>query len=366
MPPTDRTLVRQAALLTLGLWLATGGLFMLPALLSDVRVYASMIAGIWSTILLGIPMSALILLIALKLRDAPGSARYGFTIAIALMMAVATTYLDAHKSAYLMQWLNPEMPAEPVAFRVMVGFVLWIPLFALIAALYLILIHNAQLAAQAREMIQAREEASRAALAAADAARMATAARLETLRYQLNPHFLFNTLNAISSAVVTGRADAAEAMLAKLCDFLRATLSAPKSGMVAIEDELQTLSDYLAIERSRLGERLRVEMLCPSDLRDVQVPALLLQPLVENAVKHGVGSTSRAVQVTVEVRREEALVHICVSDDAGGAGVATPGTGLGLANVRERLAAVYGTAASLDARRVAGGFRACIRFPAEA
>jgi len=367
MNPSNRTLIRQAALLTVGLWVATAGLFMLPALLSDFQVPISMTLGVVTTVLLGIPVSGFVLLSAMRFRDAPAWTRYGLTGATAMIVAAAITLIDAYKGAWLMRVFNPEMMPERVMFRAVVNFAGWAPLFALIAALYLILIHNAQMAAQAREMAETREAANRAALAAADAERMATSARLETLRYQLNPHFLFNTLNAISSAVVTGRADAAEAMLGKLCDFLRTTLTTPKSGMVAIEEELQTLSDYLAIEASRLGDRLRVEMHCPPDLREVPVPALLLQPLVENSIKHGVGSTSRTVVVTVDVAQIGEQIRICVSDDAGGGGLSLmpPGTGLGLANVRERLAAIYGDAASLDAAPTGNGFRACITFPAE-
>lgn len=366
MHPANRTLIRQAALLTVGLWIATAGLFMLPALLSDFPLSASMVAGVGTTVLIGIPISAIVLWSAMRFRDAPAWTRYGVTGAIAILVAAAITLIDAYKGAWLMRLLNPEMGPDRIMLHALANFAGWAPLFALIAAIYLILIHNAQMAAQARETAEAREAANRAALAAADAERMATSARLETLRYQLNPHFLFNTLNAISSAVVTGRADAAEAMLGKLCDFLRTTLTTPKSGMVAIEDELQTLSDYLAIEASRLGDRLRVEMHCPPDLREVPVPALLLQPLVENSIKHGVGSTSRPVAVMVDVARADERIRICVSDDAGGSGRASaaPGTGLGLANVRERLAATYGDRASLDAAPTDDGFRSCILLPA--
>jgi signal transduction histidine kinase len=365
MRSDHQILARQAALLTIGLWLATACLFLLPSVLLSIPFSASMLAGVGSTVVLGIPVSAIIYWSAQRFRDAPPWQHYGLTGAVAMAVAGVVTLIDAYKSAWLMHLLNPEMGPERVMFRALGSLAAWVPLFALIAALYLILIHNAQLAARAREVAEARENANRAALAAAEAERAATAARLETLRYQLNPHFLFNTLNAISSAVVTGRADAAEAMLGKLSDFLRTTLTAPASGMVAIEDELQTLADYLAIEGARLGERLNVEMNCPPELRDVPVPALLLQPLVENAIKHGVGSTSRLVAVSVDVAQHAEHVYICVTDDAGGSvrtsGV--PGTGLGHANVRERLAAIYGAAASLDAAPTGMGFRACVRLP---
>ncbi|MGB3845243.1 MAG: histidine kinase [Sphingopyxis sp.] len=365
MHGSHRTLSQQAAFLTIGLWIATAGLFLLPALLLDDPVSASMLAGVGSTVALGIPVSALIFWSALRFRDAAPWRRYGLTGLVAIAVAGVMTLVDAYKSAWLMRLLDPAMASERVMFRALANLAGWAPLFALIAAIYLILIHNEQLAVRAREVAEAREAASKAALATAEAERAATSARLETLRYQLNPHFLFNTLNAISSAVVTGRADAAEAMLGKLSDFLRTTLTAPATGMVAIDDELQTLADYLAIEGARLGDRLNVEMHCPPELRDIGVPALLLQPLVENAIKHGVGSTSRPVAVSIDVAQTGDTIRICVTDDAAGHGMApdAPGTGLGLVNVRERLAAIYGAEASLDAAPTGDGFRACIRFP---
>jgi signal transduction histidine kinase len=365
MHHANRTL-RQAILLTIGLWLATAGLFLLPALLSEYPVPPSLLANVATTMAAGIPLCGFVFWSASRFRDAPAWQRYGVTGVIALVVAALVTLVDALKGAWLMQQFDPGFKPERLVFHALVNFAGWAPLLALIAAIYLILIHNEQLAARARDLAEARERANRAALAVAEAERAATEARLETLRYQLNPHFLFNTLNAISSAVVTGRAEAAEAMLGKLCVFLRSTLTTPKNGMVAIEEELQTLSDYLAIEASRLGDRLRVEMHCPADLREVPVPAFLLQPLVENAVKHGVGSTSRAVTIWVEVARDGERIRICVSDDAGDRAEmpAAPGTGLGLANVRERLAAIYGTDARLDAAPGGGGFRACVHLPA--
>ncbi|PTQ12144.1 histidine kinase [Sphingomonas oleivorans] len=366
MDELDRTIRRQAIALTIGLWLATAGLFMLPALLSDYPFSASMVAGVGSTTVIGIFISAILFRVAWRLRETPLWRRYGATAMAAVGMAGLTTIMDAYKSQWLMRWLNPELGAENPVFRAIANFVGWVPLFALIAAIYLILIHNAQMAARARELADAREAANRAALAAAAAEGAATSARLEALRYQLNPHFLFNTLNAISSAVITGRADAAEAMLAKLCDFLRATLASAKTGLVAIEDELQTVSDYLEIEAARLGDRLKVEMQCPMALRETPVPAFLLQPLVENAIKHGVGATSRTVTLRIDVASIDAAVRICVRDDAGSACAGgAKGTGLGLANVRARLDAVYGARARLDATPSDDGFAACITLPAK-
>ncbi|RHW18851.1 hypothetical protein D1610_01505 [Sphingomonas gilva] len=367
MDGLDRTIRRQAITLTIGLWVANAGLFMLPALLSDFPMPAPMIVGIVTTVALGIPISAIVFRAAWRLRDAVPWRRYGATLLVAQAMAALIALIDAFKGAWLMHWFDPAFGVEDPGFRAIANFAGWAPLFALIAAMYLILIHNAQLSARARELADAREAASGAALAAAEAESAATAARLETLRYQLNPHFLFNTLNAISSAVVTGRADVAEAMLGKLSDFLRGTLTAPKNGMVTIEDELQTLSDYLEIEAARLGERLRVEMHCPPHLREVPLPGFLLQPLVENAIKHGVGATSRTVSVRIDVAEAEDAVRLCIADDAGAAPADADkaGTGVGLANVRARLAAIYGDAAQLDAGHRDGGFVACVTVPRE-
>jgi LytS/YehU family sensor histidine kinase len=284
---------------------------------------------------------------------------------LVVVLGFAGSAADAWKGLLLDKWLLPNAPDFVVAHRAVRQSVGFITEFAIIFSLHLVMLHVRDSAARAAELAAAREETARLALAAAAAESAATSAKLEALRYQLNPHFLFNTLNAISSSVLTGKPEAAEATLTRLCAFLRATLAASDSGMVAVEDELQTIADYLAIEKARLGDRLRLDFDCPPSLRDAAVPSFLLQPLVENAIKHGVGATSRAVTLRVDVSTpSEGELRITVSDDAPATRVAPiKGTGLGLANIRERLATVFGPGAFLEAAPTATGFRASVIMP---
>ncbi|MNE30167.1 Sensor histidine kinase YehU [compost metagenome] len=194
----------------------------------------------------------------------------------------------------------------------------------------------------------------------------ATAARLETLRYQLNPHFLFNTLNAISSHVVTGRANEAEDMLSRLSEFLRKTLVSEGEGLSTLEAELEMLHGYLEIEGVRFGNRLAVEFACPLSLMPALLPPFILQPLVENAIKYGVASTMRPVTVRIEAERStDGLLTLSVIDDGDGSAAVAPSAGVGLRNVRERLRVHYGDAAALASGATADGYRASICIPME-
>jgi hypothetical protein len=204
---------------------------------------------------------------------------------------------------------------------------------------------------QARELAQAQATAQHAQLAA--------------LRYQLNPHFLFNTLNAISAMIVTRRNDEAELMTDKLSSFLRSSLASDPTDLVPLDQELTLIEDYLEIESIRFGERLHVEIDCASDACGVPIPSFLLQPLVENAIKYGVAPSREPVNIRVIGRRVGDDLVVTVEDDGRGAGAAvkTGGAGVGLDNIRQRLAALYGDAASLTADARTPGFMATIRLP---
>jgi hypothetical protein len=191
------------------------------------------------------------------------------------------------------------------------------------------------------------------------------ATQLAALRFQLNPHFLFNALNALSSLVVVGRAAQAEEMIGRLSGFLRATLDAREGGMVRLEDELDMIEAYLDVERVRFDDRLEVRIVLPTDLRSAQVPPLLIQPLVENAMKYGVAPARRLVVVEIEAAIDGGDLLVTVRDDGEGAADVTGGGGVGLANVRERLALSYGASARLEAGpQPQGGYRAQVRLPA--
>ena len=200
-------------------------------------------------------------------------------------------------------------------------------------------------------------------LVAARASERAT--QLASLRFQLNPHFLFNALNALSSLVVVGRAAQAEEMIGRLSGFLRATLDAREGGMVPLEDEIEMIEAYLDVERVRFSDRLETRIVLPAELRGAQVPPFLIQPLVENAMKYGVAPARRLVTVEIVAALDAGDLVISIHDDGEGAEDVACGGGVGLTNVRERLALSYGPSAELDAGpRAEGGFRALVRVPA--
>ena len=196
---------------------------------------------------------------------------------------------------------------------------------------------------------------------------LAKEARLLALRYQIGPHFFFNALNAISTLVVTDRKAEATTTIARLADLLRATLEAPSDGMIPLGRELEIVRSYLAIEQVRFADRLSVDI--HADIRTLErlVPALILQPLVENAVRHGVASRDEPTRVTIRTALGDDVLTLSVSDDGAGVGGTSNGFGLGLANVRTRLEEVYGSAHRFAAGvSAAGGFHAEIVVPAGA
>jgi two-component system, LytTR family, sensor kinase len=194
---------------------------------------------------------------------------------------------------------------------------------------------------------------------------LAHAARLEALRYQINPHFLFNTLNAISTLVVERRTGEAARTIARLSDFLRATLDGPLPDEIPLEDELAFVRQYLDIERIRFGDRLAVRIEAESDVGAARVPSMILQPIVENAVRHAIAQKEEGGRITVGAARAVDRLRLVVADDGPGlADGVEVDEGIGLANTRARLRQLYG-----DAQRVelvsapGGGLRVLIELP---
>ena len=170
-------------------------------------------------------------------------------------------------------------------------------------------------------------------------------AQLRALRYQVQPHFLFNTLNAISTLVVEGNSRSATAMISRLADFFRATLDADEH-QATLDEEIHLVEQYLAIEKIRLGERLAVEIDVAREALSVPVPRLLLQPLAENAIRHSIAPNPSGGRLRIVIRREHGRARITVADSGNGtrpprAGEAFRG-GVGLANTEKRLRQTYG------------------------
>ncbi|WP_121115791.1 sensor histidine kinase [Croceibacterium ferulae] len=199
--------------------------------------------------------------------------------------------------------------------------------------------------------------------------RAARAAELKSLRYQVNPHFLFNTLNSLSALVLTGRTSDAERMIGTMSTFYRHSLADDPTGDVPLRQELELQRLYLDIEAVRFPHRLRTRYELPAELEGVCVPGMILQPLVENSILHALAPTVQPVTITIAARAEGDRLLVEVSDDGpgrsedGGAGSAPAhrGFGIGLANVRDRLAARFGTAAQVTSGpRPGGGY--CTRL----
>lgn len=201
----------------------------------------------------------------------------------------------------------------------------------------------------------------------------AASAQLAMLRYQLNPHFLFNTLNSISTLVLLKQAEPANAMLSRLSAFLRYTLANEPTAQVTLAQEIETLKLYLDIEKMRFEDRLRPHFAIDPAVARARLPSLLLQPLIENAIKYAVTPQEEGADITISAQLAGENVRITVSDtgaglSAGGpdptTGHATESTGVGLANIRDRLAQAFGDQQRFEAQSGAdGGFTVRIEFP---
>jgi LytS/YehU family sensor histidine kinase len=170
-------------------------------------------------------------------------------------------------------------------------------------------------------------------------------ARLQALRYQLNPHFLLNSLNAVSTLVLDGEASAATKMLSQIGEFLRTSLNDQAGLEAPLSDEMAFTEQYIAIEKTRLGDRLQVEVKISPGTLDAMVPGMLLQPLVENAVRHGVASRAEGGKIAIESGLHEGRLRIIVRN-SGGCGPGKNGgseNGIGKRNISERLQTLYGS-----------------------
>ena len=217
---------------------------------------------------------------------------------------------------------------------------------------------------------QVQAEVHGAERRAAEAESAAQAAQVRALRYQVNPHFLFNTLNSLSSLIIAGRAEEAESMVLKLSTFFRSSLTLDATADISLAEEIALQRLYLEIEKVRFPRRLKAEFDIPEELETARLPALLLQPIVENAIKHAVSPTRD--KVTLQITAREAgpgRFTIEVSNSGGrpvgsrnGNGIA--GTGVGIANVCQRLSARFGSMAKCAyGPRGDGGYSVLLTLP---
>jgi two-component system, LytTR family, sensor histidine kinase AlgZ len=187
---------------------------------------------------------------------------------------------------------------------------------------------------------------------------------LEALQARINPHFLFNTLNSIAALIREDPARA-ETMTLQLSGLFRYTLQAPRAGLVTLGEELVIVQGYLAIEQERLGTRLTSEVDVDAALHDLRIPALTVQPLVENAIKHGIATGVAGGSVRVRGWREGDLVHISIVNSGTGPS-GSAGTGEGLESVRRRLRATFGARSAVMLTTRSGATEARVTFPVAA
>ena len=216
-------------------------------------------------------------------------------------------------------------------------------------------------------VVQFHIRAQREALQSVELQRQLAAAQLQALQMQLEPHFLFNTLNAIITLVELGRQSQAAEMLGHLNAILKRTLERTTPERIPLSQELETVENYLAIEQVRFADRLRVDIKVDPGALHSLVPCFLLQPIVENAIRHGIAHCEGAGLVEASARREGDRLQIAVRDNGSGrTGSTKPGNGIGLRNTRDRLAYFYTDKYCMHAGPMdSGGFEVAIDIPFE-
>ena len=215
-----------------------------------------------------------------------------------------------------------------------------------------------------RRYLERERESARFTLETAQLETKLAEAQLDALKMQLHPHFLFNTLNSIS-VLMRDDAEVANRMLVRLSELLRVALRSGSSPEVSLKDELEFLRGYLEIEQTRFQDRLQVDFEVEKETLDAKVPNLILQPLVENAIKHGIAPLATAGKILIETRRRNGFVELSVSDNGAGLNDSVnESNGIGLKNTRERLEKLYGTEQQFEITSKAGeGLRVKIRIP---
>jgi two-component system LytT family sensor kinase len=253
------------------------------------------------------------------------------------LVVVAIGLVAALWSASLDRTFHPYAPQETIlplarlwAYEFLGGIVGYSALYGFVLTIRHALRSHERLAAQKTETARLNEQL--------------VMAQLEALRRQMEPHFLFNSLNAITGLVREHKNDAAVSSIVELSDFLRRIVTAPARAQTPLQTEVELLLLYLNVQRLRFADRLQTSIDIPEDLRNARVPSLLLQPLVENAIKHGISKRTRGGLIRVNAARSDANLVLTVYNDgpAASATQARGTTGVGISNLRARLQILYG------------------------
>jgi two-component system LytT family sensor kinase len=270
-------------------------------------------------------------------------AHLGRRVAILGALVVVATVLHAIINFTIFQmFIKMESSTYEIVMSYSMAFVSWLWSYSAVSGLTFALLSHF-------EGVEREHEISRLQ-------RIASDAQLRALRYQLNPHFMFNTLNSVTALISTGHASDAEEMVENLADFLRAGLSLDALEDITLKRELELQSLYLAIEKVRFGDRLNAREEVSDQAARAVVPSLVTQPLIENAIRHGVAPTTEPVEIVISARVEEEMLYVSIRNTAPD--IARPGqrgTGVGLINVEERLRARFGPEVQFSAGLAADG-----------
>lgn len=275
--------------------------------------------------LVGIALSVAMAGLLRRQRETP----LGRRIALATAMAVIGSLLHALANFGLFYAFMPDESMQRASVAsYLAATTVWFWTYGTIAALLLVIYYNAELRERDRRLTQMRA--------------VAQSAQIKALRYQINPHFMFNTLNAIASLIGRKETGAAEAMVENLSDFLHTTLQLNPEEEIPLSRELELQQLYLDIEAARFPNRLVVEVDVPDELRCLRVPSLITQPLIENVLKHAVRKSTRPIALGIVARRSGDSLELIIRNSLGDAADCMRGPpGIGLANVNERLAMRY-------------------------
>jgi two-component system, LytTR family, sensor kinase len=339
-----RRVMRAALLIGLGYWTSLLVVLTSLALLDGFETWGTFVGRCINTVI-AIMMSAAIAWAVTVFRGG-GSFGVKAGFVLVLTLAISTVYFFVSFYIYRLVGANDTPLMLVSALRMIVY---WFAQFLCWSALLLALVYHHEVQERERQLSSLREQAY--------------GAQMRALRYQINPHFLFNTLNALAALIEERELPNAERMVLSLSAFLRSTLALDPLQDIPLAEELEIQSRYLDIERERFSDRLSVGIEVPAELGSAMVPSLILQPLVENAVKHGLGSSEQAVQLRIRATAESDTLHIVVENDAHGSRQRAQGTGVGLKNVAERLAARFGAAGHLQSGKDGQLFRVTLTMP---
>lgn len=266
-----------------------------------------------------------------------------------LVLLVAWPFDFAFKVIGHFLFDGPPLYRSPML--VLQGGLFWLAPFGLWAACNLAMHHSQDARLRERRLAALQIEAHEA--------------QVRALRYQINPHFLYNTLNSIAALILDGRNEVAEEMVLRLSAFFRATLTIDPLRDITLSEEIALQLRYLDVERLRFEDNLEVDIDVPSELENARVPSLILQPLVENALKHGAPQAGMPMRLRIRACSHDKFLRIEVSDNGRGKEPGGFSTGLGLKNVANRLASRFGGRSRVEAFPEPGGFTVRLSIPNE-